>query len=114
MEIFGSASSHTNNPLRFEDYLERLSESARAAMIDLRKLVFSLGSDVIEEVRPHRVVYAKTMNFRIFLDVGQAEDSLVLSIRSGRAIPPETANIKTIQDVEKIKKQIAEAYEKIQ
>jgi predicted transport protein len=113
MEIFGNAPPPINRP-QFENHLERLSEPARAAMVDLRKFVFSLGSNVIEEVKPHRVAYAKTMNFRIFVDIEPAGDSLVLSIKAGRISRPEIANVKTTQDIENLKKQIAEAYQKIQ
>lgn len=98
----------------FEIHLEKLREPAKTIMIDLRNFVKSLGSNVIEEVRPHRVVYAKTMNFRMFLDVEPAGDSLVLSIKYGRASPPTSATIRTVQDAENAKKQIAEAYNKIQ
>jgi hypothetical protein len=98
----------------FEAHLESLKEPAKAIMVDLRAFVKSLGSNVIEEVRPHRVVYAKTLNFRTFLDIEPAGDSLALLIRYGRAAPPEAATIRTIQDAETVKKQIANAYQKIQ
>ena len=98
----------------FETHLERLKEPARTIMVDLRKFVLALGGNVIEEVRPHRVVYAKTMNFRIFLGVEPAGDSLVLSIRSGRAGPPIATTVSTAEDAESARKQIAEAYQKIQ
>lgn len=98
----------------FETHLERLNEPVRAIMLDLRNFVRSLGTNVIEEVRPHRVVYAQTMNFRTFLDVEPAGDSLVLSMRYGRAAPPVAATVRTAQDAENAKKQIAEAYSRIQ
>jgi hypothetical protein len=104
----------SGNRIPFETHLEKLKEPARTIMLDLRGFVKSLGGNVIEEVRPHRVVYAKTMNFRAFLDVEPAGDSLVLSIRHGRAAPPATATVRTAQDAENVKKQIAEAYNKIQ
>ena len=69
------------NSIPFETHLERLNEPVKTIMLDLRDFVKSLGGNVIEEVRPHRVVYAKTMNFRTFLDVEPAGDSLVISIR---------------------------------
>lgn len=102
------------NHIPFESHLEGLKEPARTIMLDLRSFVKSLGSNVIEEVRPHRVAYAKTMNFRTFLDIKPAGDSLVLSVRYGRAAPPATATVKTVEDAEVAKKQIAEAYQKIQ
>ena len=101
--------------ITFESHLERLKEPVRSIMVDLRKFVISLGSNVIEEVRPHRIVYSKTLNFRIFLDIEPtAGDSLMLSIRYGRGAPPVSLSIITIEDAERAKKQIAEAYNKIQ
>ncbi|MEW6604913.1 MAG: hypothetical protein AB1351_09550 [Thermoproteota archaeon] len=102
------------NNIPFESHLEGLKEPAKTIMLDLRSFVKSLGSNVIEEVRPHRVAYAKTMNFRTFLDIMPAGDSLVLSIRYGRAAPPANVTVKAAQDAENAKKQIAEAYQKIQ
>jgi hypothetical protein len=101
--------------ITFESHLEMLEESVRPIMVDLRKFVISLGSNVIEEVRPHRIVYSKTMNFRTFLDIEPTTgDSLMLSIRYGRAIPPVSFMVVTIEDAERAKKRIAEAYQKIQ
>jgi hypothetical protein len=98
----------------FESHLEKLKEPVRTIMVDLRKFVVSLGSNVIEEVRPHRIVYAKTMNFRTFLDIDpMAGDSLILSIRYGRDVPPITMMVITMEDAERAKKQITEAYQKI-
>lgn len=102
------------SPIPFEIHLEKLSEPVRSILVDLRGFVKSLGTNVIEEVRPHRVVYAKTMNFRTFLDVEPAGDSLALSIRYGRAAPPTTATVRTAEDAEDAKKHIIEAYQKIQ
>jgi uncharacterized protein DUF5655 len=104
----------SGNRIPFETHLEKLKEPAKSILVDLRNFVLSLGGEVIEEVRPHRVTYAKTMNFRTFLDIEPTGDSLVLSVRYGRATPPATAIIRTSEDAENAKKQIAEAYQKIQ
>lgn len=105
-----------NNSKLFETHLARLSEPARSVMLELRAFAKSLGSNVIEEVRPHRVVYAKTLNFRTFLDVRPAPDfcSLVVEIKSGRTAPPLTLTIKTLEDAAKVKPQISQAFQKIQ
>ena len=101
--------------ITFESHLEKLKETIRPIMVDLRKFAISLGSDVIEEVRPHRIVYSKTLNFRTFLDIeSTAGDSLNLSIRYGRGIPSVSLVVVTIEDTEHAKKRIAEAYQKIQ
>ncbi|MDQ3847721.1 MAG: hypothetical protein M3261_02050 [Thermoproteota archaeon] len=105
--------------ITFESHLERLSEPIKPILVDLRKFVKSLGSNVIEEIRLHRIVYSKTLNFRIFLDIEPTAtttngDSLRLSIRYGKGIPSTSLVIMTSQDVERAKKQIADAYHKIQ
>jgi hypothetical protein len=92
-----------------------MKEPIKPIMVDLRKFVISLGSNVIEEVRPHRIVYSKTLNFRIFLDIEPTDgESLKLSVRYGRGIPPSSLVIMTVEDADSAKKQIAEAYHKIQ
>ena len=92
--MFGNQSGR----IPFETHLGKLKEPARTIMVDLRNFVKSLGGNVLEEVRPHRVVYAKTMNFRTFLDIEPAGDSLVLSIRTGRVAPPVTLTVRTTED----------------
>ncbi|MGI0038015.1 MAG: hypothetical protein ACRD99_06630 [Nitrososphaera sp.] len=91
-----------------------MEDSAKAVLLDLRTFVRSLGANVIEDVRPHRVVYSKTMNFRIFLDVEPAGDSLIIATRSGRSAPTARLTVKSREDFEAAKKQVAEAYQKIQ
>lgn len=97
----------------FESHLEGLNDEAKAMMLDLRAFAKSLGPQVIEEVRPHRVVYAKTMTFRTFLDVEPAGDRLIVEIRSGRTEPPARLQARTRQDLEQVKEKAAQAYEKI-
>ncbi len=111
MEESGSTSG---GKIPFESHLERLSEPARTMMTDLRRFVLSLGGNVLEDVRPHRVVYAKTMNLRTFLDIEPARDSLVLSIRSGRSAPPATITLRSLEETNVAKTRISEAYQKIQ
>jgi hypothetical protein len=101
--------------ITFENHLERMKEPIKPIMVDLRKFVISLGSNVIEEVRPHRIVYSKTLNFRIFLDIEPTDgESLKLSVRYGRGIPPSSLRVMTTEDAVSAKEQIAEAYHKIQ
>jgi hypothetical protein len=97
----------------FESHLENLKEPARAMMVELRSFAMSFGPQVIEEVRPHRVVYAKTMTFRTFLDIEPAVDHLVVETRTGRQAPPSRMAVRTPADLENAKKAIAEAYEKV-
>jgi len=105
---------YSDNPsISFEKHLQGLEEQIRTSLIDIRDYVRSLGENVIEEVRPHRVVYAKSLTFRTFLDIQPKKDSLIVSIKTSRKESPKVLNVKNIQQVEDIKSQIRNAYQTI-
>src|ERR671915_2393193 len=108
MSKFGFYSNRAE-AISFESHLSGLEENAKALLLDLRDFVKSLGSNVIEEIRPHRIVYAKSLTFRTFLDVQPRNDCLIISVRKGRTAPTITYMVKSEQELEDIKHQIAEA-----
>lgn len=85
----------------------------KTSILDLRNFVKSLGNNVIEEIRPHRIAYAKSLTFRTFLDIQPKKDSLTISLRKSRNESIITQTIKTVEDIENVKPQILEAYKKI-
>ncbi len=111
MSKFGLYSDRSS--ISFETHLEGLEEEIKTLLIYLRKFVKSLGNNVIEEIRPHRIVYAKSLTFRYFLDIQPRKDILMISTRKSRKEPGTEYIVKNIQDIEKIKSEISEAYIKI-
>jgi predicted transport protein len=111
MSKFGLYSDKSATP--FENHLEGLEEEIKASLLDLRNFVKNLGNNVIEEVRPHRVTYAKSLTYRTFLDIQPRKDSLIISLRKSRNETITNHTVKTVQDIENVKPQIAEAYEMI-
>lgn len=109
--LYSDKSSQTTIP--FETHLEGLGEQRKTLLLSLRDFVKSLGNNVIEEVRPHRIVYAKSLTFRTFLDVQPKNDSITISVRKDRSEPPRIYIAKTEQELEDIKYQIAEAHKTI-
>jgi len=99
--------------IQFESHLEGLEEETKTLLLDLRNFVKSLGNNVIEEVRPHRITYAKSLTFRTFLDIQPRKDSLTISLRKSRNESTTDHTAKTVEDVENVKPPIAEAYKKI-
>src|SRR5437867_13204831 len=97
----------------FESHLVGLEEQNRALLLELRTFIKSLGDNVIEETRPHRIAYAKSLNFRTFVDVQPRNDSLIVSIRKGRTEPLDIHTLDSALELEGVKRQIAEAYETI-
>ena len=111
MSKFGLYSDRSAIP--FENHLEDLDEETKTLLLNLRNYVKSLGNNVIEEVRPHRIVYAKSLTFRTFLDIQPKKDSLTISLRKGRNESTINHTVKTAEDIENVKPQIANAYENI-
>lgn len=108
MSKFGLFNDKTCVP--FEDHLSNLEGDLKETLLELRSFVKSLGDTVIEDVRPHRIVYAKTLNFRTFLDVQPARDGLVLAIKHGRGEPEISHLISSNKDLEPVKSQISQAF----
>ncbi|HXS60517.1 MAG TPA: DUF5655 domain-containing protein [Candidatus Sulfopaludibacter sp.] len=99
--------------ISFNSHLEGLDENTGNLFINLRDFIKSLGDDVIEEIRPHRIVYAKSLTFRYFLDIRPRKDSIILSIRKSRKEPAIEYIIRGNQKIDNIKFEISEAYTKI-
>ena len=99
--------------LQFEDHLTTLRGDIREILLELRRFVKSLGDTVIEEVRPHRIVYAKTLNFRAFLDVQPKVDGLAIIVKHGRGKPENAFLLSSNKDLEEVKSQISRAFQVI-
>lgn len=108
MSEFGLIKNRPDVP--FETHLNSLNSDLREKLLELRRFVKSLGAVVIEDVRPHRIVYAKTLGFRIFLDVQPGRDGLALVIKKGRGMSDNPHLISADSDLEAIKSQISQAF----
>jgi hypothetical protein len=113
MSKFGLYSGNSAASIPFESHLEGLEEEIKTLLLDLRNFVKSLGGNVIEEIRPHRITYAKSLTFRTFLDIQPRKDSLTILLRKSRSESTTDHTVKTVEDMENVKPHIAEAYEKI-
>ena len=111
MNNFGFYSERAS--ISFESHLVGLQKKTRELLLNLRAFINSLGDNVIEEPRPHRIAYAKSMNFRVFADVQPKEDSLIISVRKSRTEPLVTFMVKNMSELEEAKNQISSAYNKI-
>ena len=85
----------------------------KTLLIKIREYVFSLGDDVIEEVRPHRIVYAKSLTFRYFLDIYPRKKDLMVSVRRNRKEPTKEYIIHNYEELQKIEIEISTAYKDI-
>lgn len=96
-----------------EMHLRSLADDLRPILSELRSFTLGLGTNVIEQPRPHRIAYAKTLNFRVFLEVIPKDSSLQLYIRSSRSEPAAELEVKTIDQLTGAKSKIGSAYQAI-
>ena len=96
-----------------EDIVQNLTDPIKQVFFAISGFAVSLGSNVIKDNRPHRVIYAKSIVFRSFLDVKPHADHLEVKVIKGRNFEPETFKIKNVQELAEIKMKIKDAYERV-
>ena len=96
----------------YDDFMKDANSNAWPFMDDLRKFCFSLGSNVLEDVRMHRVVFCKSFAFRWFVDVEPQNDSVLLKIQKSRK-ETQTVQLGLDHDLAETQALIREAYSSI-
>ena len=105
---------YNNTPkISFDTHLINLHPDQRKILIELRNFVRTIGDNVVEDIRPHRIVYSKTLAFRNFLDVQPAIEEIIIATRKNRKETPIIYKISNKQDFEKLKEEIINAYKNI-
>lgn len=99
--------------ISFDSHLVNLHPDQKEILIELRNFVRTIGDNVVEDIRPHRIVYSKTLAFRNFLDVQPAIEEIIIATRKNRKETPIINKISNKQDFEKLKEEIISAYKNI-
>ncbi|MDE1726134.1 MAG: hypothetical protein KGH89_02575 [Thaumarchaeota archaeon] len=106
----GLISGHTRT---YDDFKKQLSPKVKPLFDELRNFCFSLGSNVLEDVRMHRIVFCKSMTFRYFADIEPQRESVIAKIRKDRKEPIKEIEIKADQNLDEIKSFLVDAYSNI-
>ena len=101
------------NKRTYEDFKKQIPVQVLPFFDRIREFCFSLGENVVEDVRMHRVVFCKSMTFRWFADVQPEIDGVVIRIQKSRKVPVQVIKIKKEQSISEFGNIIREAYEKI-
>ena len=96
----------------YDDFRKETDPKVQPLMDSLRKFCFALGSNVVEDVRMHRVVFCKSFALRWFVDVEPQKDSILLKIQKSRG-ETQTVQLGIDQDLANIQALIREAYDSI-
>ena len=97
----------------YDDFKKQISPLMKPTFDSLREYCLSLGKNVIEDVRMHRVVFCKSMTFRFFADMEPQRDSILIKIRRDRKEPQRELKIKVDQNLVEIKNLLLDAYNTI-
>ena len=94
---------------KYDDFVKDIDPKVQSLMDSLREFCFSLGSNVIEDVRMHRVVFCKSFAFRWFADVEPQNNSVLLIIQKNRK-ETQTIQLELDQNLVETQELIREAY----
>jgi hypothetical protein len=97
----------------YEDFKKQIPSELLPAFDSLRGFCLSLGSNVVEDIRAHRVVFGKSLSFRWFADLEPDQQGIIVKIQRTRKEPFNTILIKPNQDLDEIKKLMFDAYNTI-
>ena len=97
----------------YNDFKKQLTPSVLPLFDLLRDYCFSLGKNVVEDVRMHRVVFCKSMTFRFFADMEPQADSILVKIRRDRREPQKELKIKPGEELGDLKNLLLDAYNTI-
>ncbi len=101
------------NNRTYEDFKKQIPILAKPLFDSIREFCFSLGKNVVEDVRMHRIVFGKSMTLRWFADVEPQNDLIIIKIQKNRKEPPQVVNIKLDDEITALKEFLKEAYERI-
>lgn len=103
----------SHNKRTFEDFKKQIPSSVLPLYESIREFCLSLGDNVVEDIRMHRIVFGKSLTLRWFVDVEPQDDGIIIKIQKNRKEPPQIVNVKLDQEVTELEKILREAYEQI-
>ena len=101
------------NKRDYEDFKKQIPSSVLPLFNSIREFCFSLGDNVVEDIRMHRVVFCKSITFRWFADVEPQREGVIIKIQKSRKEPIEIIQISNEQNILEFGNIIKEAFEKI-
>ncbi|MEM4378567.1 MAG: hypothetical protein QXX85_06245 [Candidatus Nitrosotenuis sp.] len=97
----------------YEEFKKQIPPKLFSAFDSLRQYCMSLGADVVEDVRAHRVVFGKSLSFRWFADLEPDQDKIIIKIQKSRKEPYTIFLVKPDDNLDETKNTILQAYNTI-
>ena len=103
----------SGNKRTFENFQNQIPKSSLLLFKELRNYCLSLGENVVEDVRMHRIVYGKSMTFRWFADLEPLPEGVLVKIQKNRKEQPTTIMMQNNGNTEDLKNLLKEAFSEI-
>ena len=97
----------------YQDFKKQISNDVLPLFETIRTQCLSLGENVVEDVRMHRIVFGKSMTFRWFADVKPDLGRIVVKIQKSRKETPRVFEIKNNDQVSELMRLVTSAFEQI-
>lgn len=97
----------------YADFKKQIPPDVAPVFESLREFCLSLGSNVVEDVRAHRIVFGKSLSFRWFADMEPGKHSIAIKIQRSRKEPFRTIMVEPGNGLDEIKSAILDAYNTI-
>ena len=101
------------NKRNYDDFKKQIPTQVLPLFDSIREYCFSLGDNVIEDVRMHRIVFCKSMTFRWFADIEPEREGIIIKIQKERKEPIQIIQIQKDQKILEVSQIIKEAFENI-
>ena len=97
----------------YEDFKKQIPNTVFSLFDALRQHCMSQGSNVVEDVRAHRIVFGKSLSFRWFADLEPEANSIIVKVQRDRKEPFKAITITDESGLAKLKNAISDAYNTI-
>jgi len=97
----------------YDEFRSSMQSGVATLFDEIRSYCLTLGQNVVEDIRMHRIVFAKSIKFRSFADVEPQRDSIIIKIKKDRKEPEKELEIKLNDNLDEIKKLLLDAYSNI-
>ncbi len=101
------------NKRNYDDFKKQIPSSVLPLFDSIREFCFTLGKNVVEDVRMHRIVFCKSMTFRWFVDVEPQREGVIIKIQKNRKEPVQIIQIKKDQQISEFNQMLKVAFEEI-
>lgn len=100
----------SGNKKTFENFKNQIPLDIFPLFNNLRNYCLSLGENVVEDVREHRIVFGKSLSFRWFADLKPFIGEISVKIQKSRKESPLVITVKNDETIEDLKILLKEAF----